>query len=157
MNHQSHCHSFTLIELLVSLVAAAMLALTAGLMVFFGYRTWQRNQDLACLQEDATVALATVSHVLRGASAADVSVSTGQLTVKQRDGNGTVTRTARIYVSARNLLYRPDITSTTEAVLVKGRLDSFVPQLEPGRVAFTLVVSGNGRTMAYDSVRSFRN
>lgn len=157
MNHQSHRHSFTLIELLVSLIAAAMLALTAGLMVFFGYRTWQRNQEIACLQEDAAAALATVSQVLRGAVAADVSVSAGQITVKQRDGNGTVTRTARIFTSGRNLVYRPDITATTEAVLVKGRLDSFAPQLESGRVSFILVMSGKGRTMAYDSVRSFRN
>jgi hypothetical protein len=108
----------TVVELLVASVSAAILALTAGSMLFYGYTSWHNNSQAVELQRDGTFVLDMVGRRIRAASSADVTVGPGQLTIA----------TQSFHASGSDLVYDPDTgVLGDEQVLVDERLVSFVP------------------------------
>ena len=57
MSTGRHNAGFTIVELLAGMIAAAVLVLTAGAMVFFAFSAWRKQHDAVELQKK-------VNHVL---------------------------------------------------------------------------------------------
>lgn len=121
MKRPEHNAGFTMVELMVTLVAASILAVTAGTTLVYSYSGWYRNNAALELQRDATLAMYRLSRAVRMASATDVTTplagqSAGQLTIK----------TTEFRVNGDHLLYDPDTgIGGNEVVIVDGRLKTF--------------------------------
>lgn len=61
-------NGFSIVELMIGIVAAAILALTAGTMLANVYKGWARGLALADMERDAAVAIHTLDLAVRGAS-----------------------------------------------------------------------------------------
>lgn len=59
---------FSLVELMIGIVAAGILALTAGTLLASVYKGWARSMALADLERDAAVAIHTLDLAVRGAT-----------------------------------------------------------------------------------------
>lgn len=106
---------FTLVELLIGMVAASVLALTAGSLLANTYRGWVRSLALADLERDGMVAVSAINYAVRGASTNGLVYGVGILTV-----SGTVVNA--FSVSSSNLIVNGDNASP----LVQGRMGKFV-------------------------------
>jgi len=122
MKRPEHNAGFTIVELIVALVAASILAITAGITLVYGYSGWRRNNAAVELQRDATLAMYRLSRAVRGASAADVTTpsagqSAAQLTIQQTEFRVD---------DVNHLLYDPNTgIDGDEVVIVDGRLKTF--------------------------------
>ncbi len=81
------CAGFTLVELTAGMVAGAVLALTVGAMLAFGYKGWKACKADADLQRDGAVVERLMHWQLREAVRGRVSVSTNNV-VSYQDVNG---------------------------------------------------------------------
>lgn len=121
MKRPEHNAGFTMVELLVALVAASILAITAGITLVYCYSGWCRNNAAVELQRDATLAMYRLSSAVRGASATDVNTplagqSAERLTIQQTE----------FRVNEKHLLYDPNTgIDGDEVVIVDGRLKTF--------------------------------
>ncbi len=121
MKRPEHNAGFTMVELLVALVAASILAITAGITLVYGYSAWCRNNVAVELQREATLAMYRLSLAIRGASTTDVTTplagqSAEQLTI----------RSTEFRVNEKHLLYDPNTgIDGDEVVIVDGRLKTF--------------------------------
>lgn len=77
-------YGFTLVELLLGIVAAAILALTAGAILVNGYRGWQRAQRMAEVRRDTTVALRALDWTLRPAGYVSITNAAGAVELRYR-------------------------------------------------------------------------
>ncbi|MEI6971112.1 MAG: hypothetical protein WCL44_06300 [bacterium] len=110
----------TLVELIVGAAAAAVLAVTLGAMLFYGYLTWGRNSLAVDLHRDATLAMETLARSLRQASAEGVDLSQPSSIVVSNQGTGIL---CSFYQQGSNLVFNPAVNSGgTPFVLVQGRL-----------------------------------
>lgn len=167
MNNRPRTCRFTLMELLVAALAAAILALTAGLMLLYGYGVWRRSQDRACMQEDGAAALATLAHMLRQASAAptppagilrvQINTSPSQIAVWRG-----ATQEAVVFARGNDLIYS---RMGQEVALVSRRLvpGSFLltplpSAASPDEVVIQMILTTtDGGTTPVATVLSFRN
>jgi hypothetical protein len=142
---------FTVVELMVSTLASAILAVTAGALLFAGYTGWQRNGRSVDLQRDATYAMDYMSRLLRGAVATNVVAGGSTITVTLT--NGTVTTLARV---GNDLVYSD--SATNSIVLVDEHVDLFAATLftNTGVGVDMRLKDGTGQTRMY-SLYTFRN
>lgn len=126
---------FTIVELLIGIIAAAILALTAGTMLMNGYRGWVRSLALADMERDAAVAIHTVDLAVRAATNA-VGGSTLTLTLAS---NGVTRVFSTTGVSPRKTLAYNGMT------LVDGRLESFASTVTGNVVGVTMVLAAIDR------------
>ncbi len=121
MKRPEHNAGFTIIELMIALVAASILAITAGITLVYGHSGWRRNNAAMELQRDATLAMYRLSRAVRGASAADVTTPLAGQSAEQLTIQPTEFR-----VNGDHLLYDPNTgTDGDEVVIVNGRLETF--------------------------------
>lgn len=133
---------FTIIELTIGIVAAAILALTAGTMLVNTYKGWIRDLAVADMERDAAVAIHTLDLAVRGAS--NVVWNGSTLTV-YTNATGRVFSTSG--VSPRGNLIFNGMT------LVDGRLVTFTNSVSAGMVKVTLTVAGIDRNNVDTGVR----
>ena len=143
---------FTLVELGLGMLSAAILALLAGVLLFYSYTGWRKNIADVQVQGDRTVAMTALNRSFREATNATIPAP-GQITVYLTN------RTALFYVSGSNLVFDPNAGTGGDAVtLVKGRLVTFGPQITNGTVKVALVLrEADGRLSSNDTVTTFRN
>jgi len=111
MRPDRHRHAgFTLFELLIAMLSAAVLALTAAVMLVAGFETWQANGDAVLTQQEGTLAMDLVSRSLRAAAAANVVVAPGQVTI------GPVSITVSGAIIDLQLVDTETVTKMTTAV-----------------------------------------
>lgn len=110
-----HPYGFTLVELLIGMVAASILALTAGVLLVNSYRGWIRSLALADLEREGMVAVSAINYAVRGASTNGLACGVDTLTA-----SGTVVNA--FSVSSSNLIVNGDTLNP----LVHGRLGKFV-------------------------------
>ena len=74
---------FSVVEVMVGIMAASILSITIGLMLFYSYQGWRRMQEAAEMQRDASLAMSTMASAIRGGwTNADVwSPSTSELKI----------------------------------------------------------------------------
>jgi hypothetical protein len=143
---------FTLVELGAGALTAAVLAVTAGAMLFYGYMTWRRARLAVDLQRDGTAAVRMLTTRLREAGASDVAVSAGRVDVLSRGS------AAALYASGSDLVFDPDTgTAGDEQTIVPGRLASFTPAMLDRGVALRFVLTSSEETTTINTFLSFRN
>jgi Tfp pilus assembly protein PilW len=103
----------TLVELLAAMLAAAILVLTAGVMIVYASRESQRNTAGMNMQADGRVAMQAIGRSIRGVSTADVSVVASDDLRITRGGY-----TERFYVNAQNLVHDPSMAVVGDEILL---------------------------------------
>jgi Tfp pilus assembly protein PilW len=144
---------FTLVELVAAMLTAAILALTAGSMLFYAFAGWQRNTENLEMQRDGTIAMDMLARAVRAAAGSNVLVQAESLQVA---GGGA---TLRFSVSGNDLVYDPDTaTPGDETAIVAGRLASFSPTLVTNvGVAVDLALQAGENRTALHALLGFRN
>ena len=79
-------HGFTIVELVAGVTAAAVLAITFGVVLVYGYRGWKNLHAMAEMERDATLTMRTISRVLRGAQTNDIRTANDWLIVSNVNG-----------------------------------------------------------------------
>jgi len=121
MKRPEHNAGFTMAELMVALVAASVLAITAGMTLVYSHSCWRRNNAAMELQRDATLAMYRLSRAVRGASANDVTTP-----LAGQSAERLTIQTTEFRVDGDHLLYDPDTgIGGDEVVIVDGRLKTF--------------------------------
>ena len=143
---------FSLLEMLAGIIAAAVLALTAGSMIWYGYRGWQGLGDSVGLQRDTRAALDVMARAVR--TCTNMTFSTGL--VFKVDYSGLPT--AQIYAASNSLYYQPDATvAGTQMKLVNGTLKQFAVSFVTNTATVTLVLQANRETVSNRVVLTRRN
>jgi len=113
------CHrrrrGLTLIELSAGLAASAIVAVTAGVMLFYIVAAWRRDLALVNTQQDVTVAMFTLTRGIRGAAALDTALLPDMVQVTNALGVAS-----RFYVDSttRRLCEQRDIRDPTRVIRV---------------------------------------
>jgi len=103
----------TIIELMVATAAGAIVAVTAGSMLYYGHVAWRQNNALVDIQRDATVALGAIGRAVRGS----VGVAVGA-ELRATNAAGVVRRFHVVNVGGNGLLYeQPDTQDPAEILL----------------------------------------
>ena len=143
---------FTTLELVVAMLSAAILVITMGAMLQFGYRCWFRLGKRANMQYDGVVAMDVLSSVTRAGT--NLTFAAGKLTV-YFDGrpNAVVDKDT----SGTNLRYQPSVSSSNRFPLVSGTLQSFNVSTNSDTATIDLCLSSGGETVSNSVVVSRRN
>lgn len=157
-------HGFTLIEIIVALVSASVLALTAGLMIYYAFLAWTRVSDTVEVQRDASLASYMICRRIRGAMVSEVTspgqgLSADVLAIPPRAFYPAGSDLA-YNPAGRMLVYDPDTDPGSvddEVVLVNNRLDSFVCTHVTNGIRVSLDLSGVDDDIHLDTVAFFRN
>ena len=142
---------FTLVELLIGVVAAAVLALTAGLMLVNTYQGWARGQGVVELERDAALAIQTLAVATRGACYTNTTPVTGTDTLVVTVPGNTV-RT--FSVQGRSLIYSHNggsmIVVSNRLAATKGFVSSYDSAARTITVTLALYdqVTGLGMTVS---------
>jgi hypothetical protein len=62
----------TIVELMVGMVAASVLALTVGAIMYYSYRGWASVQSVGNMERDGALAMQAVAKEVRGAASSNV-------------------------------------------------------------------------------------
>lgn len=112
---------FSLIELLLAAVATAILALTVGSLLYFGWLGWHRDNASVDMQRDTSLAMRTMEREIHGATSLEVpSASTLDCT--------NPSNTVRFVKSGADL--DMEVDGTFEMHLIRGVVDSFSPTVD---------------------------
>ncbi|MEI6148828.1 MAG: hypothetical protein WCS01_06995 [bacterium] len=74
----------TIVELMVGMVAASVLALTVGAIMYYSYRGWASVQAVGNMERDGALAMQTVANAVRGAASSNLTSVAAQF-AKQGD------------------------------------------------------------------------
>jgi hypothetical protein len=143
---------FSLSEVLASMLAASVLALSSGSLLFFGFRGW--SEDLAAVgaQRDAGFALDLMDRALRTASATNVAVTSTQISVLQ---DGVVKSFSAV---GDTLVYDPDTgAGGDEMVVISRGLQSMEPSHQTNAIEVVLRFGGALPPAVFSSRITFRN
>jgi len=142
---------FTLVEVMAALVGAAILALTAGVMLRYGMLSWTRGKQFVYLQEDMSLAMDIMSRSIR--TGTNMSFSAGVFTVQFADKP-----TASVYASGNSLLYDPNTSAGGDVMtVVNGTLQFFSVTLVTNSATVALVLQGNGDLLSNQVAVARRN
>jgi hypothetical protein len=155
---------FTLVELSVSILATAILVLTAGAILHFTIRAIQRQMAMADMQGDIRVAVPTLYQLAREAHKVDVTApvagSTGTVfTVSSNSiyrANGSVGSLVA-NASGTNLVYERG--AGNKLVLSKGLVSAFSIRNATNYMIFSLTLTNTSMrdSMQVDGSIFFRN
>ena len=142
---------FTLVEMLVALVAAAVLVMTMGSMLWYGFLGLSRTRQAVALQRDmraSMVALAQITH-----SATGLSFSTSGVYVAWYSNRPS----ASVYSqSTTNLFFDPNTTAGGDSLqLAYGTLKTFTVAVSSNMATVSLAV-GDARDTISNQVVLFR-
>lgn len=76
---------FTIVELMIAILISSILILTAGIMLYYGWKGWHKNSVKMALQGDAIYAMDILDRTIRPVKNADLSISGLEL---RKSGNG---------------------------------------------------------------------
>lgn len=78
---------FTIVELMIALLVSSILILTAGIMLYYGWRAWHRNSVKMALQGDAIYAMDVLDRAIRPANNAYLEIINAGSELKQSNKN----------------------------------------------------------------------
>jgi len=149
---------------MVALIPAAILLLTAGLMVHYTSLAWRRSTDAVELQRDATVAAHMLYKAVREAMAGDLTsptegLSSAMLAVPPRAFYRAAPDLS-FDASGSTLVYDPDTSAGSpgdEIIIVKGRVDTFTCSHVTNGLQILLGLAERDEFLEVDTVIYFRN
>ena len=108
---------FTLIELTIAMLTGAIVIVAAGMILFFGQKTWNSTWDRVNLQRDASYAMLRMSRSVKAGSSAQIEGSGEGLRI-YNDKEGSWRRFF-VQPASNNLMLKSEIVggSTTETIL----------------------------------------
>lgn len=112
---------FSVVELTFGILAAAILALTVGAMLSYGYSGWKRCNEEAEVQRLGAVAARNLDWTLRGARRSGMILTNSSAVVFQMTNDVW----ARFYQEGASVRYDADIGSAgTDSYVISNRLVS---------------------------------
>jgi Tfp pilus assembly protein PilW len=146
---------FSLVELLAGALAASILAITAGTMVFHAYDAWDENHRAVNVHRDGRNAMDMLSRAIRSASMTRViRAVNNDLELAYADGTSSV----RFRRNGRDLTFDPDTgTSGDEMMLIDDGIIRFDVSASATAVAIRMDLDRDDETMRLDSTTAFRN
>ena len=148
---------FTLVELLMASVAAAVLVVTMGIMLVYGFTTWHRNTRSIDMHRDATLAMRTLDRALRQATALGVDLSQPDRIVVS---NQVAPVLHSFYQQGKDLVYNPNLNNGGIPVtLVQGRVtpSGFTHSNMAQGVTIRLQLQEGTETLVMNGSVRFRN
>jgi type II secretory pathway pseudopilin PulG len=131
--------AFSLVELLAVMVSGAVLAITAGTLLFFGFLGWRRHSQALDMQRDATLAMKVVGDAVRESHAASLQ----RLDSGSRLNIPLPGVTSSVYKASNDptLRFRPNVNrASDEYVLMAGKVMAFDPVLTNGGAVLTVTL-----------------
>jgi Tfp pilus assembly protein PilW len=146
---------YSLVELLAAALAASVLALTAGTMLFHAYDAWDENHDAVNVHRDGRHAMDMMTRAVRAASVARVVTAVNNnLVIANEAGTSSV----RFRRDGQDLIYDPDTgVDGDETTLVADGIRRFNVSASATAVTVRVDLDREGETMRLDSVMAFRN
>jgi len=156
MHGKGQRRGYSLVELLAGMLAASILALTLGTMLFHAYDAWDDNHDAVNLHRDGRNAMDLITRAIRDASMARVTTAENNNLVIQNEAG---TSSVRFWRTGRSLLYDPDTgAGGDEIVLVEARdAARFNVTMTAADVTIRLDLERGDETIRFDSTVAFRN
>lgn len=154
MRKQQSSHGYTVVELLVGFLAGAVIAITAGTMLFYAYLAWARHNSAVELQRDGSIAIDMITRKVRELSETNITVSTspGVMTITSMNG------TSRFSETGNDLVWDPDTsTSGDDYTVISGNLTEFTPTKTAAGITVILTLQNSDESMTINSVVAFRN
>ena len=147
---------YSLIELLIGMLAAAVLALTVGTMLFHAYDAWDDNHNAVNLHRDGHNAMDLITRAIRGASAARVTTAANNNLVIQ---NAAGTSSARFWRVGSELRYDPDTGTGGDVIVLVEAQDCarFNVTMTAADVTIRLDLERGDESIRFDSTVAFRN
>ena len=145
---------YSLIELLAAALAASVLALTAGIMIFQSYGAWEDNHAAVNVHRDARHAMDMLTRAVRAASPSQiVTAENDNLVIDNAVGAGAT----RFWRDERKLMYDPDTAVSGDDELVKDAITTFTVSSTATAITIQLRLDRDGEALLLDSVTAFRN
>jgi prepilin-type N-terminal cleavage/methylation domain-containing protein len=110
MHKKKSSQGFTVIELLMGMLASSILALTVGLVIYYGWQGWLRNVESVSMQRDAMIAMRVIEKKIRNAADGSISWSVGTLKVS----NNTVYVSSQINPNSDVVVQSFNISTNAE-------------------------------------------
>jgi len=156
---------FSLVEVLAALMAASILALTAGIMLFHAYDAWTENHDAVNLQRDGRNAMDLITRAIRNVASSNVVAAVNNNLVLSNVvlNNQGVANTVQFRRIGRNLIYDPDMNTGGDSVLLiddgvfRFNIDTTPPTPPPGTIRIILRLARGNETIRFDTITRFRN
>ena len=140
---------FTLLELTITTLTGAIVIVAAGMILFFGQRTWNSTWDRTNLQRDASYAMLRMTKDIKAGASAQIE--DGGKGLKVFNGSDWVR-----YVTASGALKRETSGSGTQTVL-DGNLQSLQFNLTGNTVTMDLKLKEYNLETHYASTVMMRN
>jgi prepilin-type N-terminal cleavage/methylation domain-containing protein len=151
---------FSLVELLAAMLAASILAITAGTMLFHAYSAWNDNHNAVNVHRDGRNAMDMMTRAIRAASASNVVTAVNRDLVLSGVAlyDQATTNTVRFRRSGTDLIYDPDTgVNGNNVVLIAGGVLRFNVDSTASAITIRLDLDRDGEAMRLDSVTAFRN
>lgn len=144
----------------MAMLAAAILALTAGLVLESASRSSRQQLQFRAMQEDARVAVTALNTLARSAQNSEVrSPSIGPSTTVFRVGASAIYRASSLLATnatGNSLVYEQG-SAANKVVLNKGWVKSFSVSNVMNGIAYTLLLDNSNETLRVDGRAYFRN
>jgi Tfp pilus assembly protein PilW len=152
---------FTSVELMVGAVAASILALTAGMMVYQAYDAWDESHAAVNLHREGMIASDLMRRAIRMASESDVTTTASSLTISniRLYNNSVADSTVSFSVDDRDLVFDPDTGSNNDEIrFAEGATEAFVVDSSlSGSIGITLQLLQGDENITFESQTAFRN
>ena len=161
-NCRNSCSGFTLVELMAAAVAASILAITAGTMLFQAYNSWTSNHNAINLHRDGSYAINLITRAVRNGSSSNIvrAVNNNLILSNVKMNNSAAPATVRFYRRRTDLIYDPDTSkSGDENTLIKNGIKFFgvYTNTAPGTIRVRMRIQHDEESLILDSISAFRN
>jgi len=95
---------FSIIEMMVAMAAFAVMALTVGSMLFYGWLGWRDNFESVAMQRDAMVAMRIMGKEIRNSKISEITSDNGGIYF-----SAGVVRTNAVDFLASDIAYSPGV------------------------------------------------
>ncbi|MCX7819313.1 MAG: hypothetical protein N2652_08910 [Kiritimatiellae bacterium] len=157
MSGRSARRGFTVVELLATAVAASILAIALGSVLYFVYAALRRSNEALNLQRDMSYALELLQRTGRSASPSEVTLGSGSVTFGT---NMFRPKGCRFYDNRTgDFVYDPDLSrSGDDQTLINDRLVAFDVALDGSRLLVRLSVqTAASQTLSISNSITMRN
>ncbi len=147
---------YSLVELMAGMLAATVLALTIGTMLFHAYDAWDENHAAVNLHRDGQNAMDLMTRAIRNAAVTNIVTAVNNNLVVQDVAAG---RTVRFWRAGRRLQYDPDIGTGGDTVELIEAPDvvRFLVTPTATAIGIRLDLERGEERIRLDSVVAYRN
>lgn len=141
---------------MVAALASAILALTAGALLYSTNSALMRAMGIQELQRDATCAMDMIERAAQSSKGSEITVAAGQMSLAT---NHVRTAVSRYYSDGNgNLMYDPNLAvAGNEIKVVTGRLTSFSATVSSNRLWVAIGLREGTKSLAFTNCVTFRN